>query len=213
MAAWQSSVSANTMNIQITGKVTSHSPNNGFWDGTVMDGVTPYTFSLQFDSNAIDANSDPTIGNYVSSGAPFQCSITFGDYTFTTTGTFVNVYNDALFGGPPTDAFVFGNQNTFTQNGLTLMAGGVQTDFFFSNNSFLNSDSLSEVKTYPLADFSQAYLFLSGTYNTNQQAQIGGNVDSFVVSTIPEPSTWAMLGVGAVLLLGGQRLRRPRARR
>src|ERR1700680_1832449 len=147
IAAWQSSVSANTMTVQITGTINGHTPNQtggGFWDASVFDGQT-YTFSLQFDSLAPDSDSDPTVGMYDSSGASFQCSIKFGNYTFTTSGTIVKVYNDFFNGTTTQDGFFFFNENAFTQNGLSLTPNAIQTNFFFANTSFLSSDSLSGV--------------------------------------------------------------------
>jgi PEP-CTERM motif-containing protein len=220
VVAFQLSASAATVDVEVSGVINFHSASTsggGYWDGTVVTNVTPYTFSLQFDSLAVDTNSDPTIGTYNSSGVPFQCSISFGDYVFTNTGTLVSVFNDALLGPPqPQDGFSFSNLNGFTQNGLTMSQGGISTQLLTFNTSLLNSDSLSEVKTLPVTDFTSRQMVVSGFFNNgsgNLPATVQGTIDSFLVTVVPEPSTWAMLGVGAVLLLGGQRLRRPRARR
>lgn|GEM_PF-2467755 len=204
--------SAATVDVEISGVINFHSANTptGYWDATVTNG-TPYTFSLQFDSLTPDTNPDPTSGVYNSSGAPFQLSISFGDYVFTTTGNTVTVWNDFFNGTTTQDGIFFSNLNAFTQNGLSLSQNGIQTNFFFSNTSFLSSDSLSEVKTYPLTDFSQTYMVVSGSFNNGngiQTATLQGTVDSFVV--VPEPATWMMMGIGMVMLFGTQRFRRKR---
>jgi hypothetical protein len=204
--------SAATVDVEISGVINFHSANTptGYWDGTVTNG-TPYTFSLQFDSLTPDTNPDPTSGVYNSSGAPFQLSISFGDYVFTTTGNTVTVWNDFFNGTTTQDGIFFSNLNAFTQNGLSLSQNGIQTNFFFSNTSFLSSDSLSEVKTYPLTDFSQTYMLVSGSFNNGngiQTATLQGTIDSFVV--VPEPATWILMGIGAVMLFGAQQFRRKR---
>jgi hypothetical protein len=205
--------SAATVDVEITGVINFHSANTptGYWDGTVTNG-TPYTFSLQFDSLALDSDPDPTRGVYDSSGVPFQLSISFGDYIFTTTGNTVTVWNDFFNGVSTQDGIFFSNLNAFTQNGLSLTQNGIQTNFFFSNTSFLSSDSLSEVKTYPLADFSQTYMVVSGSFNNGngiQTATLQGTIDSFIV-TVPEPGTWILMGIGTVMLFATQRFRRTR---
>jgi hypothetical protein len=200
--------SAATVDVEISGVIDFHSANapTGYWDGTVANG-TPYTFSLQFNSLTPDTDSDPTSGVYNSSGAPFQLSISVGDYVFTTTGNTVTVWNDFFNGVTTQDGIFFSNLNAFTQNGLTLNQNGIQTNFFFSNTSFLTSDSLSQVKTYPLADFSQTYMVVSGSFNNGngiQTATLQGTIDSFIV-TVPEPATWILTGIGTVMLFGAQR--------
>jgi hypothetical protein len=206
-------MSAATVDVEISGVINFHSANapTGYWDSTVMNG-THYTFSLQFDSLATDTDSDPTIGTYNSSGVPFQLSISFGDYVFTTTGNTVTVWNDFFNGTSTQDGIFFSNLNAFTQNGLSLTQNGIQTNFFFSNTSFLSSDSLSQVQTYPLSDFSQTYMLISGSFNNGngiQTATVQGTIDSFVV--VPEPSSWVMFSLGAAALFSTQRFRRKRA--
>jgi hypothetical protein len=208
--AFQGSARADTMTIQITGLINFHSANApvGYWDATVQNGA-PYIFTLTYDSLATDADAfDPTRGTYNSS-APYQLSISFGDYTFSNTGTTVTVLNDANLGGPPQDVFAFSNLNAFTQNSLSLSQNGIQTNLFFSNTSFLNSDSLSEVKTYPLTDFSSSQMIVSGFFNNGsgfQTATVQGTIDSFIV--VPEPSVASLLLAGAAFAVLGSRFRR-----
>ena len=212
--AFQRIGAAATVNVQVSGVLNFHSANTptGYWDGTVANG-TPYTFSLQFNSLTPDTDSDPTIGTYDSSGIPFQCTIAFGDYTFTTTGTTVTIWNDFLNGASTQDGIFFSNLNGFTQNGLSLTQNGIQTNFFFNNTSFLSSDSLSQVQTYPLPDFSQTYMVVSGSFNNGnglQTATVQGTVDSFAVTAVPEPSIAALIVAGSTVCIVAQRLRRRR---
>jgi autotransporter-associated beta strand protein len=155
-----------------------------------------------------------TIGNGVGSGDSFiSPGASVG--TFTTTST-LSIANDGVY------TFEL-NSNTSTAdkivaNGITL-AGTSSISL-----TDLGSTSLALGTTFTIIDNTSGGA-ISGTFSNLTEAQIvtvglnmyqasyvgGDGNDLTLTVAVPEPSTWVMIGVGAVLLAGAQRFRRNRS--
>lgn len=198
-----------------TGSARTSSDADPLSVASTFDDGTGFTSSFDLTRG----NSAPSLAvvSTVIDGSTQAAAVTAGDYfTFTitpTTGTtlnlssltfdYANYTNDGTF--PTETFFARSNQDSFAANlasavtATTGSAGVFATATITLGAAFQNLTTPVEFRIY-LSD---------GTNDADR----GALIDNVVLNgtAIPEPSTWAMLGVGSILLLAGQKLRRRRA--
>ena len=191
------SLSAKQIQVNIGGSVFGKGQSGTpFWDSSVGQN-TPLTFKLTFDNsqNSLVSSSGAGVATYEPTGA---FTISLGDYLFSGTAPEITVYADSS-----TDqyGFDFNNSLSFTSDGLKFPAGDIDFSLATSTPIFSNTN-LSNVQTYDVSTFQNgvAAFSINGSYNGTSTANVGGLVTSFNVTPIPEPSTWAMILVGGVLV-------------
>ena len=108
----------------------------------------------------------------------------------------VNMYDGGGLTGPT--SFGTGN-SSFADSGTGLFAGiGNRAGFVYVQPSYVSGTALTNSSTYVGQTF-DSLGFTPGTYTYTWGT--GANADSLTItSVVPEPSTWALLGVGAGLL-------------
>jgi hypothetical protein len=164
---------------------------------------TAFTFTETFNvANATTIASTGTSATY--QDATGTSSFSFGGFNFSGTVPQVEIYsnNQTLYGFE------------FSQPLPNNESYGVQ---LLSVDSFIApSTSLASLQTYPLSDFlSGPGLGNEAVFNGeegpgNTINGVGGEVTSFSVESVPEPSSAALVFLGVSLLLGS-RIRQRRA--
>ena len=113
----------------------------------------------------------------------------------TETAYFSGITGPANFGA--------GNQ-TFAGSGTGNFVG-LEGSFLIVPSGYISGNPLSTTTTFTNATFSSLG-FIPGTYTYTWGA--GATADSLTVTTVPEPSTWALCGLGTgvlAVLLGRRR--------
>ena len=157
--------------------------------------------SLSISLDQINGTSNATA---VTANDYFTFTITPVDFMSFTSLTFdiANYTNDGTFS--PVSFFVRSSVNNFSSN-----IGTTQTVLAGSNGTFQNANiSLTGASFQNLntpVEF-RIYVQDSGIDDPDR----GGLIDNVILNgtAIPEPSTYAMMGLGAALLVGFQRFRR-----
>ena len=180
---------ANPITFNFTGSITQIPIDDlatGIQSGDSITG------SFTFDSTAVDAIGAPTSGSYTSNGAAFgmTAGIGPGPVTFSESG-FLNI----------------GILNSFVdQYTVTASSAGLTLDLFLqdSTGTAFSSDGLP-LSPPPLAAFLQREFHLDQTDVAGNETQADGVLTSLtcgsgcVASTVPEPSSAALLFTGAIL--------------
>ncbi|MGZ5563760.1 MAG: PEP-CTERM sorting domain-containing protein [Chthoniobacterales bacterium] len=128
-----------------------------------------------------------TTSGYGPQFAPFVAYLLAGPLGSTATAYFSGVSGPANFGP--------GNQ-TFSNIGTGDFAG-IEGGFVIVPSGYVSGSVLSDTATFSNATLSSLG-FTPGTYTFTWGT--GPNSDSLTVTSVPEPSTWALCGVGAGLL-------------
>ena len=181
-------------------------------------GFPSYLIGLQYVANANDNRSAGTAG-------------TFNSYTVTytvDTPSVVYLLLDNRIDGPggnvnkanTTDPIIGGDLSWVTSDGWTRVNTGMMPN---GQADFIGVDEGATVATPDLRthhdpgpgqglnNFFSIYsrAVPAGTFNTYRDAGNGGNMYVVAVAAVPEPSTYALMGLGAVaFLLKGLRKRR-----
>jgi fibronectin-binding autotransporter adhesin len=182
---------------------------------TIGTGAIANSGSLTFNANAsgITVNSIISgLGSIIKIGAGSltlaNTSNSFAGGTLINVGTVQAIADGALGGG----------NVSLTASGVALTLSGGATNNYISNNASISivtgstvnlnfaATAADQVAAFVINGVSQA----PGFYNsTNEPGLLFGTGNLLVV--IPEPSTWAMITVGAGLLLGAQRFRKKKS--
>jgi hypothetical protein len=160
--------------------------------GTGIQSLNAITGSLTFDSAAVDAIAAPTSASYTSNGAAFGMTVSIGAgaVTFSESG-FLNI----------------GILNSFVdQYTVTASSPTLTMDLFFQDNSgaAFGSDGLP-LSPPALAGFAQREFHLDQTNIAGDETQVDGTITSLtcgsgcIASSVPEPSSAALLLTGAIL--------------
>lgn len=191
----------------------------GFTSSGPLSGVSvgdPFNFQVHFDPSPTSSSNDGTYVNnvYVAPkhaaywwfGEGYSMSASFGDYSISTTdNTTLDVRNSVVFSGPLYQSgFAFYNANSFTSGDFSTGGGtGSISIGLFSTVSqpqtglgFPNA-SLGSVVDYPVADFNQNAFRALGTFN-GISGDINGQITSYHISTVPEPSMAVFGLIGAI---------------
>lgn len=190
---------ANDTTWTLNGTVNSFS--SGFWDNTVTNGAA-ITVTLNFNSLSAPIYTSSSDVQYLLSGATTVLHV--GDYTFT--NNLGNSYSDVLRNWatfPPRSGYNWhyaGAPNEL-QNGL--YESDWQGFLLSSNTNLISSFALNPV-VFPLSTFDlQKNIDLTGYAHSDLSSPqaIYGTVTSYTVNGVPEPSTYALFGLGALGLV------------
>jgi hypothetical protein len=130
-----------------------------------------------------------TIGGYGPDIAPSAAILLAGPIGSTATAYFSGVTGPGNFGPGNTTL-----SNTGTGNFAGIEGNG---GYIIVPSGYVSGSPLSDTATFSNATFGSLG-FTPGTYTYTWGT--GGNADSLTVTTVPEPSTWALCGVGGGLL-------------
>jgi len=177
------------MAYEFTGVVNSFSDPSGVLDGSIHTG-TEFSGRFTFDSDALDLNSDPAIGEY--GGPAFSMTLTLGSYSwFSGLGNgdvrvaLGDFYDDMMLGTRPFP--VGGGMHIFS-----MVVG------FSHRGRIFASDALPLMDPFPVSSF-QGGLGVKGE-NVLEYTyfEFGGSMTSFTV--VPEPTSMLFLAMGFGLL-------------
>ncbi len=154
--------------ITVRGTVTSVS---GAWNSTVVAGTT-FVLTTQVDLAAPDRDPSATGGKFETSAAPF--SFLVGDYTFSTTGTTIEITN-----GATEDGYEFENDSRFTVNGFNNIKVKTRLE---SNNVALLSSTALPVQQFPATAFDNKRTIEFRSDN----GQLDGRIDSYAVTGLTQ---------------------------
>ncbi len=143
--------------------------------------------SATFDRPNANGTSAPTTNSATATAVPFDM-ITF---TVETTGTYSFLSTSTTVG--------FDNFTILYSGSSPLLANAL-----IANDNLVAGNTTTSGFSYVLTA-GATYAFVT-TGSTNASA--GSYSDAITLSAVPEPSTWMMMGVGLVGLVGIQRLRR-----
>ncbi len=175
---------------------------------------TPFVLTVQFDTDAVDWNPDPHIGEYF---ADLPLSLDFGDYHFATTGTRVTVIAD------PADLnsqILFWSGDEFDQpleDGriFPVPEYGIYVQLLTFGMGLVPDDSLASVQPPDITDWRSsnrlyvvdpAYLAGDGDGNRLLSDEHDG-ITSITIRDVPEADPIALALVGAILAVASLRSR------
>ncbi len=187
----------------------------GFTSSGPLSGISvgdPFTFQVYFDLSPTSSSNNgtyvnsvyvpPTNAAYWWFGEGYSMSASFGDYSIVTTdNTTFDVRNSAA---TPQRGFAIYNAFSFSSGGFSTGGGtGSLSIGLFSTSPTgheFPESSLESVLEYPVADFDQNWFRALGTFN-GVSGDINGQITSFDISSVPEPSAAVFAVIGAVTLL------------
>jgi hypothetical protein len=165
---------------------------------TVTSGVIQATFNLR--NSTLDIPS--------SAGGDYITHFVAG------AGTFVGRVFTQVSAGGPTDDFLLGistTSSTPTASFATPLIAGTNYSVTLSYDFATNLASLSIAGIGTITATDAVDIASIDRYSFRQTTSTGDQFFDNLVIAVPEPSTWAMIAVGAGLLAGVQRLRRNRS--
>ena len=148
--------------ITVRGTVTAVS---GAWNPTVAAGTT-FVLTTQVDLAAPDRDPSATGGKFETPAAPF--SFLVGDYTFSTTGTTIEITNSAT-----EDGYEFENDSRFTVNGFNNIK--VKTRLESQQRRRCFSSTALPVQQFPVTSFDNKRTIEFRSDN----GQLDGRIDSY----------------------------------
>lgn len=164
------------------------------WNPSIQLG-TPMTAVFVFDSTAAPTISSGTSTQWCFSGTLTTMSV--GDYVLGSSGSHLVIYNnDANFG----DGYQFDSAGATGLGSVNDLTFAARLWDYGNSASTILSTIAQPVQVFPTAIFPEAYLTVSGMGLADGSRQsISGNVASYTVSAIPEPSAYAAMAGAAVL--------------
>lgn len=198
---------ASVKEVIIKGKVSPETGN--FFSTTLFP--ADFILKVQYDTNSIDQNSDPTIGEYESDGLPM--SLDFGGYHFEALNTKVTILSGV---SGANWGYKFGNDDEFiTSFGFDVAPYGILVQFNTFDPSIAPTDGLDSIHTYEISsDGSTERLyvvdadFYVGNGGNRLLSDSMNGVTSFTVQDIPEPN---LLLVGLLTLFIYEKTRNSRS--
>ncbi len=187
---------ASIMEIEIHGKLSEET-------GTFFDLHEPtlFVFRLQFDTEAVDWDTDPHVGEYFSL---LPTSLDFGDWHFETVGTRVTVLSDAA---GLNRGFRIWSDEPFTQNGYGVAEYGMYAEFLTFGLGIVPDDSLASVQPYDISDersgerfylINEAYPSGPGASRLLSDSMAG--IDSLTIREVPDRSSMAFVLLGMAVI-------------
>jgi hypothetical protein len=183
VASFISPLKAQVIEVTATGIVTRSS---GF-DSSVEAG-TPFTYYYVLDeADAPSPASGPGSAEYIDSSSPAIGTETFGDYTFSQSDysgayvytDFANGYGYYLYSGPTSLT------SYYETAGIILIST--------TTPSVAPDTSLSSIKQFPISDFNNQTPFNFSILDAQGFSQVSGEVTSYTLQIVPEPSECALL--------------------
>lgn len=176
------------MAYEFSGVVERVYDSDAVLDGSVTQG-TEFSGQFTFDSDAVDSNPDPSIGEYA--GPAFSMTLNVGSYSwFSGAGNgdvrvaLGEFYDDMMLGTPT--AFEVGE-------GIEIFSMGV---WFSHMGSIFTSDALPTMNPFPLSSLSNGLWVKGNNTLEHTHFELGGPLTSFTV--VPEPTSvlFLMLAFG-----------------
>jgi hypothetical protein len=192
-------IAANDTTWTLNGIVDGYSI--GFWDNTVTNGAA-ISVTLNFSSQSSQIYTSSSEVQYLLSGATTVLHV--GDYTFT--NNLGNTYSEVFQNWttqPPRSGYNWVHDEAINQLQNGLYASSWQGFLLSSNTNLISSFALNPL-VFPLSTFdAQKNILLQGDANSDLTGAqyINGTVSSYTVSAVPEPSTYALFGLGALVLV------------
>jgi hypothetical protein len=177
---------------------------NGYLNGLFTVGET-YTGTLTYDVSSTVAYGDPTTYAIYAAGSDYNLTIDFGGNIFsdsnpssiiTQQGQYVNPYDSSA----PVPGFV-----TNPGFGSTVMRLNLYGNYQDITDDGISDPSIFRLDSSP-TDTSQSILAITYYDPSNQPlTTVIGSITSFESSSVPEPTTVLLTGLGIAALVGSRR--------
>jgi hypothetical protein len=191
-----------SVTVQISGTWDSVTDTASVLDGSITVGGS-FTATLVYDDSVLDANPDPSLGEYDIAAASSDLSITSGNYAFAPGSGLGIAIDDDVFGEDA--VFLFAESYVTTgplpvgiSTGGTTFANPVLSD---TTGSAHTSDQLSDLP-WSISDYDLAtFYFVTGVLGAGpgQFIELQGTITNLAV--LPEPSALMLLGLGLCALV------------
>ncbi len=177
--------------VSFTGKVTSLT---GTIDPSVSIG-SDFQYIVLYDISTAPWRSNGTVS---ADYEVLSMNITVGTYSLSLGNQNIQMSSNYPVGFPIPDYHTWGYSiNQYEGDSATTYASVRVTTRL---NSFVAPNtSLASLQEFPVSDFEERSDFYVG-FNGGAN-QINGQVLSYTVEAVPEPSIWALLGLGVVVVL------------
>ena len=155
---------------------------------------SPFTYDYVIDEDASSTARGSTYATYLDSSSDASGTETFGGYTFTQTDySGAAVYNDYSEGYGYNLTNDSPNTNGYYQNASLLLIS-------YTHPSVATDTSLSSIGQFPISDFNGYTSFDFVSVDEEGDSEVFGNITSYTVQIIPEPSESYLFGGGLFLL-------------
>ena len=206
LTSFAGNAKAQTERLTFSGTLTNITSTSPFWNG--ISNGTSFTMTGYYDLTPNTTYSYTGGAQYLWTNQNYDLSASFGAYVFSMNNPSIEMQNNSSgrFSG-----FTLGNGSYFSSGGLDVNSGnglqaGIISDALYGISPVVSAASLTSItNNYSITNPPYglyARFSLSGTFNSGaDSASVQGAVTSYSVQSVPEPSTYVLFGIGALVLV------------
>jgi hypothetical protein len=186
---------AQTYTVNFGGYVSSKT-GTAFTGVTAGDATTgtPFSTVATFNSTPTSSSTSATSGSYSYTSGGVSITTTVGAHTLTSPTVWLRISNDSGANG-----FQIENSGDFVTGAFNIQNFQfmLYNNTSATNNPFTSTALSSIANNYSISNFGDNHSMTIGTVGLADQ--LGGQITSYSVSAIPEPSTYAAMAGAAIL--------------